>query len=145
MLHGETYGSGLSMYPNDVNIFVVFRPIYCSFDLLSRSLNDNVVGRQQQNKKQWRIYFPFRNNKWTYRIYLQYWDTLTPCHTCSKILTWWFNYWLIWFKDFAKQWQIVLTLIRLHEMWRLVWVYTVCPGMSVPILWLITVNSVRKK
>ena len=39
------------------------------------------------------------------------------------------------------EWQTVKTLIRCHILHHLIWVYTVCSGLFVPILMVITVIS----
>ena len=56
----------------------------------------------------------------TVPYYPKYSDISTPYHTCSKILSSTI-YYLMWW----------LTLMRCCILWRLIWVYTDCSGLSV--------------
>ena len=62
----------------------------------------------------------------------------TIYHTCPKIWTSPFYYPLMCQKLLDK-WQTTSTLIRRRVLWRLIRIYTVCLGLSVPILGLNTV------
>ena len=74
----------------------------------------------------WILYFP------------KYWDILSTYHTCPKIWTSSFYYLLMCLEYccmYGKQCRLIRRRIRRH----LIWVYTVCKGLSVPILRVITV------
>ena len=70
--------------------------------------------------------------KW-YRIYSKYWDTLTPYRTCPIICKNLFHYLLMWLK-------YCWTSSKQCRPWSdaTFWVYTLCSGLSVPIIRVIT-------
>ena len=78
-------------------------------------------------------------NKSNYRIYLQYWDTLSTYHICPKIWNSLFYYLLMCLKILLYLRQTMLTMIRVCSLWCLIRVYTVCKGLSDQILRVITV------
>ena len=95
-----------------------------------------------------------------YRIYLQYWDTLSTYHivTSSKIWNRNLAHLLICLKyssKYGKQcrpWSDAAfsgvwsgsILSRRRVLGRLIWVYTICKGLSVPISRLITVSMLNQ-
>ena len=98
-----------------------------------------------RNKKNidtfWLKKAPYQELWLGYCINLKYWDTLTPFHTCLKILNKTIALPIyVSKKKLLDEWQTVQTLIRCPILWCLIFVYTVCTGLSVPIFRVITLN-----
>ena len=70
-----------------------------------------------------------------YRIYPKYWYILSIYHTCPKIEI----VHCTTSKLLLYVWQTMSTMIRLHILQHLIWVYTVYKDLSVPVLRVITV------
>ena len=71
----------------------------------------------------------------TYHIYPKYWDTLTLYSTCPKT-----GEGLSIILLLADRWQTVKALIRCRILRHLIWVYTVCSGLSVLIFITVAYN-----
>ena len=76
-----------------------------------------------------------------HRIYSKYWywDTLTPYHTCPIICKSVFHYLLMCLKYCWTSGKQCRPRSDAAVLWHLTWVYTVCSGLSVPILRVIMV------
>ena len=69
-----------------------------------------------------------------YKEAVVYLDTLTPDHVYKSMFVP-----IDVSKTLMNEWQTVLTQIRCHILGHLIWVYTVCSCLSVPVLRIITV------
>ena len=86
------------------------------------------VCHQQNLPKVWLRLIPWMMAE-SYCIYRKYLDTSTPYHTCSKIWTCTIYYPLC--LKIAGWVTNSETLMRCHILQHLIWVYTVCSGLSV--------------
>ena len=114
-----------------------------------------VISRESSAKQQmihmkWQTLFSLKNKtkikvsfgnmvRFIYRIYPEYSDNSTPYHNCTKFWTSTVYYPMLCLK-IAGSVANRVDLMRRRVLRRLIWVYTVCSGLSVRIPTVNTVN-----